>query len=141
MEKLDTLVNREQLKMLTGIDFDSLSSSWFSIDEMSKKSIKLSLKEIENSEKFNKIRSFDERFDNKSPIKVALDSLEENGLPNWLIMEICAQKSNSVRTDGAVGLFGKYSFLKKLVPNKHLEVVYRRLENVSEYFNTYGKMS
>ena len=136
--KLEKLVTSAQLKMLTG-KYLNLNRVLYPHpeDKMNyERNPKATLGQIHKSGLLGKSKSFDERFDNKCVLELALNTLVEKGISRNLFDKITGTKT-CVKKKKMVGM---YACLYDLLNHADLTRIQNRLNSANIYLRQYNQM-
>lgn len=120
------MVNSAKLKLIIGesINFPFPEKRVENLNgKVTFKKQSVSLSEVIATSKYANKRSFDERFDGKHPVTLAVDSIEEKGLSKTYLSSIFRDKA-SIK---AKRLAGKWAVLNQLITDDHRKYINDRL--------------
>lgn len=132
----ETLCNSSNLKLLCGKDFNySFPLKYPKAKDPKKLNIKTSatLAQIIKDTDFHRIKSFDERFDKRHPIELAVEQLYIKGFTDEIIYKILKNKASVNQKQ----IKGVYSFLANFITQQYRLEIIDKLKLIS--IDKYGR--
>lgn len=127
---LKTLCTPSNVKLLTGLDLTTSFPLRFPKSE-DKKKAKLrqtqTLQQIIEASPEVKKRSFDSRFDDKHPIEIAIENLQQNGFTKEQVYKLLHHKQSVLRNR----IEGTLKYLANFITDEYEQEIIGKLKEVS----------